>query len=75
MDAEKAALLEYAAMLSQLGVEVDKARDYIRWLDDHGVTHNTNAMRQAVRDWREARELFDNLEVQYLALRDGTKQS
>ena len=71
MDAEKAALLEYAAMLLQLGVEVDKARDYLRWLDERGVAHNTNAMRQAVRDYREAKTLFDNLEAQYLALRDG----
>ena len=71
MDAEKAALLEYAAMLSQLGVEVDKARDYLRWLDERGVAHDTNAMRQAVRDYREAKSLFDNLEAQYLALRDA----
>ena len=71
MDAEKAALLEYAAMLSQLGVEVDKARDYLRWLDERGVAQDTNAMRQAARDYREAKSLFDNLEAQYLALRDG----
>ena len=71
MDAEKAALLEYAAMLSQLGVEVDKARDYLRWLDERGVAQDTNAMQQAARDYREAKSLFDNLEAQYLALRDG----
>ena len=70
-DADRAILLEYAAMLSQLGVEVDKARDYLRWLDERGVARDTNAMRQAVRDYREAKTLFDNLEAQYLALRDG----
>lgn len=74
MDEEKAALLAYAAMLSQLGAELEKARDYIRWLDAHGVAHDTNAMRQAARDYRETRELFANLERQYLDLRDKTKK-
>ena len=71
MDAEKAALLEYAAMLSQLGVGVGRARDYLRRLGERAVAHDTNAMRQAVRDYREAKSLFDNLEAHYLALRDG----
>ena len=70
MDAEKATLLEYAAMLSQLGVEVDKARDYIRWLDGRGVGHDTNAMRQAVHNYEEVKDMFGRLEAQYLALRD-----
>ena len=70
-DADRAILLEYAAMLSQLGVEVDKARDYILWLNDRGVACDTNAMHQAVRDYQEAKELFDNLEKQYLACADG----
>lgn len=69
MDAEKAALLEYAAMLSQLGIEVDRARNYIFWLDGHGVEPDTNAMRQAVRDYMEVKELFDCLEYKYNLLR------
>lgn len=70
---KKKMLLEYAAVLSQLGVEVDKARDSIRWLAGHGVGCNTSMMRQALRDYREAEEMYSQLETRYLALRDEIK--
>lgn len=70
---KKKMLLEYAAVLSQLGVEVDKARDYIRWLAGHGVGSNTRMMRQALRDYREAEEMYSQLEIRYLELRDEIK--
>ena len=49
---KKKMLLEYFAVLSQLGVEVDKARDSIRWLAGHGAGYNTRIMRQALYDYR-----------------------
>ena len=57
MDAEKAALLNMPPCSAARWRS--RPRLHSR-LDDHGVTHNTNAMRQAVRDRREAKTT-DNL--------------
>ena len=73
MNKKETALLEYATMLSQLGVEVDKARDYIRWLIRHGIGYNTSMMRQALHDYREVEEMYSQLEARYLKLRDEIK--
>ena len=70
MDSNKRQLLACAAMLSQLGEEVERARLYVALLRDMGVRADTNAMRQAIHDYHEAKTLFDATEAQYLALRD-----
>ena len=70
MNAEKLQLLEYAAMLSQLGEEVEKARHYIAQLHEMGVCANTNIMWIALRDYREAENLFQATRTQYFAQRD-----
>ena len=71
MQSGKETLLACAAMLSQLGEEVERTRRYVAWLHATGTRAGTNAMQQALRDYNEAKSLFDATEAQYLALRDN----
>ena len=70
MNTEIQQFLACAAMLSQLGEEIERARQYVAWLRNMGVRADVNAMQQAIRDYREVKSLFDATETQYLALRD-----
>lgn len=70
MDGKKLALLECAAMLMELGEEVERVRRYVAWLREQGVGAETRMMRVALRDFREAESTFRATERQYLALRD-----
>jgi len=70
MNAEKLQLLEYAVMLSQLGEEIEKAWRYIVQLREMGARANTNVMWIALRDYREAENLFQATRTQYFAQRD-----
>lgn len=70
MDEKKLALLECAAMLMELGEEVERTRRYVTWLRARAVGAETLMMRTALQDFREAEESFRATEKQYLALRD-----
>ena len=70
MDGKKLALLECAAVLAELGEEVERARRYVMWLRERGAETETLMVRTALQDFREAEESFRATEKQYLALRD-----
>lgn len=70
MDGKKLALLECAAVLTELGEEVERARRYVAWLREQGVGAETRMMRTALRDFREAESTLRATEKQYLVLRD-----
>ncbi len=69
MEPKKELLLKSAARLYSLGVEVEAAREKVRKIYESGVGYDSPELMQAVNDFTELKQLWDNLEREHLALR------
>lgn len=70
MDAKKELLLKSAARLYSLGVDLEGAKEHIRQLVSDGVDYNAPKMLQAVAEYTELNQQWEQLEQEYLQLRN-----
>lgn len=70
MNVNSELLLKSAARLYSLGVELEMARERVRKLADSGVDYDSSELLQAVNNFNKLKQLWDDLERDYLALRE-----
>lgn len=70
MDRRKELLLKSGARLYSLGVDLEEARAHICKLLEDGTGYDDPEMIQAVEDYTELKEQWDNLEAEHLKLRN-----
>ena len=69
MDAKKELLLRSAARLYSVGIDLESAKERIKQLAERKADYESSEMLQAVQDYTEIKELWDELEREYLLLR------
>ena len=69
MDAKKDLLIRSGARLYSLGIDLEGAKERIRKLVADGVPYESDEMVQAVSEYAELKEQWENLEKEHLALR------
>ena len=69
MDSKKDLLLRSAARLYSLGLDLDATKERVRKLVEDGVGYNAPEMVQAAQEYTELKTLWDNLEAEYLKLK------
>ena len=70
MDEQKELLIKSGARLYSLGVDLEAAREKLRKLVDSGVGYASPELLQAVNDFNELKQLWDDLEREHLKLRE-----
>ena len=70
MNSDKELLIMSAARLYSVGVELEAARARLKELVDQGVSYSDERMIKAYNDFNELKAQWDNLEKQYLELRN-----
>lgn len=75
MDARKELLIKSAARLYSLGIDLDASKDRIRKLVETGVEFSSIEMTRAVDAYLELQKLWDDLEREYLVLRDEIRNT
>lgn len=70
MDEQKELLIKSGAKLYSLGVDLEAAREKLRKLVDSGVGYDSPELLQAVNDFNELKQLWDDLEREHLKLRE-----
>ena len=69
MDSKKDLLLRSAARLYSLGIDLEGAKERIKKLVDAGMPYESPEMVQAVHEYAEIKEQWENLEQEYLSLK------
>ncbi len=70
MYTENDLLLQSAARLYSLGIELDGARAHLHQLVATGTSYDSSELLDAYREYRHLKELWDMLESDHLALRN-----
>lgn len=70
MGNESDLLLAAAARLYSLGVDLEAAREMLRELVSKGTSYDSDEMRQAYQAFKSLEQQWQDLEKQYLTLRD-----
>lgn len=70
MDYKKELLIKSATKLYSPGVDLEAAKERVRKLVADSISYDTPEMVEAVREYTEIKELWDNLEKEHLVLRD-----
>lgn len=70
MDAQKKLLLQSAARLYTLGMDLEGARERLRKLVEQGVPYDSPEMKNAYRDFVELDRQWKELEGQHMTLRN-----
>ena len=69
MDERKDLLLRSAARLYSIGIDLEGKKEQIRKMVENGVSYESPEMAQAVQEYTELKELWDNLEAEHLKIR------
>lgn len=69
MDTKKDLLIRSGARLYSLGIDLEGAKERIKKLVADGVPYESDEMVQAVSEYAELKEQWENLEKEHLALR------
>lgn len=67
---EKELLIKYGARLYSLGIDLEAAKEKVRRLAAQGTPCHSREMMQAVDEYSELQFRWDNLEQEYLTLRN-----
>lgn len=70
MEYEKELLIKYGARLYSLGIDLEAAKEKVRRLAVQGTPYDSREMMQATDEYSELKSRWDNLEQEYLALRN-----
>ena len=70
MEYEKELLIKYGARLYSLGIDLEAAKEKVRRLAAQGTPYDSREMMQATDEYSELKSRWDNLEQEYLALRN-----
>jgi len=70
MEYEKELLIKYGARLYSLGIDLEAAKEKVRRLTVQGTPYDSREMMQATDEYSELKSRWDNLEQEYLALRN-----
>lgn len=67
---EKELLIKYGARRYSLGIDLEAAKEKVRRLALQGTPYDSREMMQATDEYSELKSCWDNLEQEYLALRN-----
>lgn len=70
MEYEKELLIKFGARLYSLGIDLEAAKEKVRRLAAQGTPYDAREMVQATDEYSELKSRWDNLEQEYLALRN-----